>query len=89
MANKSNLFKYNSKLKRYLDHKVLGKGLFLAQVQFQVSVDEFYSDVVLYVMLAKRRFLMVTEKPPNNLFEIRESEVREKVHFFSINRKVF
>ena len=70
-------------MKRYLNNKVLGKGLFLVQVQFQVSVDEFYSDVVLYVMLAKRRFLMVTEKPPNNLFEIRESEVRGRKSLFS------
>ena len=74
-------------MKRYLDHKVLGKGLFLVQVQFQVSVDEFYSDVVLFVMLAKRRLLMVTEKPPNNLFEIRGSEVRDKVPYLTINRK--
>ena len=63
------------------------KGFFLVQVQFQVSVDEFHSDVVLYVMLAKRRFLMVTENTPNNLFEIRESEVRKKVPFLTINRK--
>ena len=74
-------------MKRYFDHKVLGKGLFLVQVQFQVSVDEFYSDVVLYVILAKRRFLVVTENTQNNLFEIRESEMREKVPFLAINRK--
>ena len=76
-------------MKRYLDHKALVKGLFLVQVQFQVSVDDFifHSDVVLYVMLAKRRFLMVTENTPNNLFEIRESEVRKKVPFLTINRK--
>ena len=70
-----------------MDHKALVKGLFLVQVQFQVSVDAFHSDVVLYIMLAKRRFLMVTENTPNNLFKIRESEVKKKVPFSTINRK--